>query len=259
MPNWVATEIQIVAQNDEEIAELQRFLEHIERKPEFLTDDRWNGFTFHSFITLDPKHRDEYNEVNGWEDGVQKGQSPNNWYNWNSSNWNTKWDACEAHYSGSPNHMYIEFNTAWSPPTPIYEAMSRMFPSLVFEVRWEEEQGFGERLEYQDGSSTLLAEWDIPCCHSDYVDKGDEENCVCNWDEDKNNWFSDCPGKEVHKYTVEVVTKYVIKADSEERALEAAQAEEAGNDAIDNTEVLAVAFSDEYRIGHVEIVEENNE
>lgn len=44
------------------------------------------------------------------------------WYNWNISNWGTKWDIHTIDYSRADDHtIWISFETAWSPPIALYE------------------------------------------------------------------------------------------------------------------------------------------
>jgi hypothetical protein len=44
------------------------------------------------------------------------------WYDWNVNNWGTKWDA-SVHDWGrdGDNEIWISFDSAWSPPTTLYE------------------------------------------------------------------------------------------------------------------------------------------
>jgi hypothetical protein len=57
-----------------------------------------------------------------------------NWYDWCCANWGTKWSAdtitirCEEEDS-----FVIIFDTAWSPPMPIFEKLAAMFPTLTFD------------------------------------------------------------------------------------------------------------------------------
>lgn len=67
-----------------------------------------------------------------------------NWYDWRVDHWGTKWPACQA-------DRYVVFDTAWSPPIPIFEALARA--GLVFEVHMVEE-----------------SEGDIGSLHSEEVD-----------------------------------------------------------------------------------------
>lgn len=38
------------------------------------------------------------------------------WYNWNISNWGTKWDTFESYSDITEGEIRINFSTAWSPP-----------------------------------------------------------------------------------------------------------------------------------------------
>lgn len=45
-----------------------------------------------------------------------------NWYDWNTSNWGTKWDASVYdHHKEEDGRLYISFDTAWGPPIGLYE------------------------------------------------------------------------------------------------------------------------------------------
>jgi hypothetical protein len=66
--------------------------------------------------------------------------SPDNWYNWNVKHWGTKWNANDiaiAYDSGS-----VEFETAWSPPEPVVQALAQRFPNVTF-IHDYVEQGIG--------------------------------------------------------------------------------------------------------------------
>jgi len=58
------------------------------------------------------------------------------WYDFNISNWGTKWNAYEQKML-APNILYFE--TAWSPPCPVIEELSQMFPKLKFNLSWADE------------------------------------------------------------------------------------------------------------------------
>ena len=247
MPNWVYNNISIGGPSDE----LARFMDLIGQKPYF-ADDNQSDFSFHTFITPIGITVEEYNGRDG-TNGI--------WYEWNNANWNTKWDASDISVGASVSddgvvqQVDLHFNTAWSPPSPVFLKMSEEFPTLNFHVHWEEEQGFGEEYTLKNASMNNFNSWDIPDSHTDYVERGDEEGCVCAWNDDKDEWYNDCPGKQVSVYTVEVVTKYVIQALNEEQALASAEAEESGYSLPDGVKVRSVEFADDYRVVHVAIEE----
>lgn len=62
------------------------------------------------------------------------------WYDWCWENWGTKWNACDVFmdYRGG-DYCTIEFDTAWSSPTPIFEKMHEMYPDLDIVVQYADE------------------------------------------------------------------------------------------------------------------------
>ena len=100
--------------------------------------------------------------------------------------------------------LHYYFQTAWSPPLPVIEALSLQHPELEITLRYEEEQGWGGEIYWDKTGSTIVEEWDIPESHSDYVKKDDVDGCVCSREEDTDEWYDDCPGK---KTTIELHAK----------------------------------------------------
>lgn len=81
----------------------------------------------------------------------------NNWYDWSYQNWGTKWGCYENEYEDG----HYRFTTAWNPlDTEILDMLAKDIPDFWY--TWEEEQGFGQEIEYTDGESLLILEWDIP-------------------------------------------------------------------------------------------------
>ena len=58
------------------------------------------------------------------------------WYNWRVHNWGTKWDCYDLSIEDDemPNGFKAEFNTAWSPPEDIANAIKEQFDDLS--VSW---------------------------------------------------------------------------------------------------------------------------
>jgi hypothetical protein len=60
-----------------------------------------------------------------------------NWYDWCCDCWGTKWNACrtgiECDYG---DYVDIRFDTAWSPPEPILEALREKFPDLEIQLNY---------------------------------------------------------------------------------------------------------------------------
>ncbi len=70
------------------------------------------------------------------------------WYDWSCANWGTKWN---SYFFGTDEsghgRLCFHFDTAWSFPTPIFEKLATMFPTLRFECACYDEcwnfAGFG--------------------------------------------------------------------------------------------------------------------
>ena len=71
-----------------------------------------------------------------------------NWYDWQCSNWGTKWNASCPSIEGN----MIFFETAWSTPYNLLAKLSELFPSVEIFVRFADED-FGHNV----GEYTLFA------------------------------------------------------------------------------------------------------
>jgi hypothetical protein len=80
---------------------------------------------------------------------------------WARKNWGTKWNASDsAHCDFGLTFMNVDFDTAWSPPEPIYKKLVELFPEL--DIKWH---------------------WGEPgCCQSGDLDTGEvyEYKCDCD-------------------------------------------------------------------------------
>ena len=63
------------------------------------------------------------------------GRQDDRWYDWRVINWDTKWDAYDVVVTDDdPESLEVEFNTAWSPPEAICEAIREQYPAVS--VSW---------------------------------------------------------------------------------------------------------------------------
>jgi hypothetical protein len=77
------------------------------------------------------------------------------WYSWSNANWGTKWNAYDTNESGDDG---VYFDTAWSNPYPVMEALSRKYPDVVFHVRFADED-FGHNVgEYSLKNGDVIYE-----------------------------------------------------------------------------------------------------
>lgn len=139
-------------------------------------------FDFNKVIPM-PPHQPDTNKPNPfWGEGHDLGQAErkkygkNNWYDWAVANWETKWNASSdqmisrAHIEGATASIY--FSTAWSPPESIFYELSRKYPTLTFDIKWIEEQGFGAQYTLKKGKMSN---------YEDISEDWDED-----WDEDED-------------------------------------------------------------------------
>lgn len=157
------------------------------------------------------------------------------WYDWNIANWGTKWDASDAGIDTDylkpeeeNSSISYTFQTAWSVPEPVFQAMVKQHPELSFDFECEEEQGWGVKFTSSDldddGERSLIEveSWDIPDSHADYVARDREDSCSCVWADDEDDWFDDCPRPEKDFYVV-VTKTYKVRTNTAENAWELAQ------------------------------------
>ena len=134
------------------------------------------------------------NHVPVWKDDKLIGEmDPNN-------DWGTKWDACDAYYCAGPEEAALEeaekggyalyFQTAWAPPCEWLKVITKLFPTIVFEMEYEEGGceiygvSKGEKGEYTDRYMPL----------GEYLEKFDED-------------YQDCL-KDIKKMSQEDLIKY---------------------------------------------------
>ena len=107
-----------------------------------------------------------------------------NWYDWCNAVWGTKWNPSEVHKGEfvkvAGQELYqidYYFQTAWSYPEGIYQAIAKLFPNIVVSVDVDEEGGyFWGNILIKDGELIEdLQEGVRPGGPYDYGDEEDEE------------------------------------------------------------------------------------
>jgi len=207
MPNWVYNNVGVSGTYEDLLAFRTRaWTPHFEAVYEnhSATDElalSGEEFSFWNYIAPPESAvlSGEYFGTHGWSEGKATGDTENNWYNFNNREWGTKWDAGsveEDELSEGDTWFGFKFDTAWGVPEPVLRAMVEAHPTLKFDFHCEEEQGWGVEYEGIDGELIVTDHWDIPETHADYTKRGNE--CRCEWGEDEEYWFEDCPRPE-HK------------------------------------------------------------
>lgn len=185
MPNYVFNTVTITATNKEDLDAFLRRAAAQERE-----------FSYWNFVTppAEALASGEYWGTNGFIAGERVGDTPNNWYNFNTREWGTKWDATDVDLTRENDlHATASFTSAWACPEPVFRAIAEQHEELNFKFYWEEEQGWGGEATGEGGEYSVDKEWDIPNSHAEYVGLGWEERCNCQSEDDREYWFKDCP------------------------------------------------------------------
>ncbi len=88
-----------------------------------------------------------------------------NWYEWNTANWGTKWDVSHdpEHFNGTqvcsyPDIVGIDTTTAWGPPGDWAERVANKY-NVEINIEYETEDGEG-RLVYYPGRKVRSFYWE---------------------------------------------------------------------------------------------------
>ena len=134
MPNWCSNEVQIDG-SEEDIAKF---------KEECSTDHKGEAVLDFSKVLPEPDY-DKPKKDGTHNNGVQTEPSSvmPDWWTWRNDNWGTKWNLVPNHDGDLTAYMTVvdcedyislEFETAWSPPNGIYEAIVEKYPDL--DINW---------------------------------------------------------------------------------------------------------------------------
>jgi len=108
MPNWCENRVSFSAKTKEDMKD---FKNKAFRKLE----DGAEVFQFNNLIPIPKEKKDD-------------------WYKWNTQNWGTKWDVEAMTHYEDDKFIEMEFETAWAPPTLVYDYIYNKFPRI--EVSW---------------------------------------------------------------------------------------------------------------------------
>lgn len=198
MPNYCTNELNILG-NEESV---RRFIEQAERQHKYLerseSGEMVEGYAVGLLWNFVTPPEEIQNEKDYFSEARMTGFSKlpeNNWYEWNYAHWGTKWDVTKSgawddltlsdnfhsHGDGLAS-CWLEFDTAWSPPLPVVQAMAEQYPDLTI-VMYYHEMGadFQGKVSYKNGA--LVERFDGECDHDWYLNKYDE--CLNEWLDDE--------------------------------------------------------------------------
>lgn len=141
----------------------------------------------------------DVNDPNWWADSMAIAKADKSWYNWNNTNWGTKWDVAvrdddkypetellEYNSDGDDNWLVYKYNTAWSPAVTILTKLSNLVPNSLLTLEYEEEQGWGGEYEILRGDVKVNVEYETRCYACDSYD------CIEYCDNDCGQFCSVC-------------------------------------------------------------------
>ena len=128
---------------------------------------------------------------------VAHAKTQKDWYNWNTTNWGTKWDVAvsddekypdtellEHESNGEDQWLVYKYNTAWSPAVTILTKLSNLVPNSLLTLEFEEETGWGGEYEIVRGEVKENLEYENRCyaCQSfntlEYDEEKEVEYCI---------------------------------------------------------------------------------
>jgi len=127
MPNWCENDLTLLGKTKD----IEKFKEHVETSKSILDEN-----------TIVP-YPDTFNKMDEEDDEYSSSGFNAGGYEWCVENWGTKWGICDPEIIDEwdykdESEMVYSFRTAWSPPTPLIEKMSEMFPDIEFDLRFFE-------------------------------------------------------------------------------------------------------------------------
>jgi hypothetical protein len=207
MPNHVRNTVTFNGSVDN-LTTLKIILKELSLFQMLLKENDSDEFNFYAIKSPDLSIIDEYYKEPEYKDFAERlSNSYNFWYDWNNREWGTKWNAYHVDYYNNLEddkakvyYLTYCFDTAWSPPEGIINALPKFLKDNNLDVNFvwhfEEEQGWGGIVEGDTEDTTITEQWDIPSSHADYVARDNTDNCICNWAEETEDWFEDCPRPE---------------------------------------------------------------
>jgi len=158
MPNWCANKLWISGAVDSEY--IDNILTHIKSEEEDFDFEKVLPYP-EEYASRDREMRElgcvKFREKYGVDadDGFNSGG-----YNWCVQNWGTKWNACDAEVVRNyPCSVLIGFQTAWSPPIPVIQKLSELFPGCMFTLQYYEcGMAYQGRVKFKEGEQIVLVE-----------------------------------------------------------------------------------------------------
>jgi hypothetical protein len=150
MPNNCDCELQVIGT----LADVQKFIADVKGTRTTTNGEEEKALDFNKLVPYPQEYLDADKVFQAWYklpfEEQKKVPQPDNaydraGYHWCIENWGTKWNAyydTEWEFLAEDEDFTVaqlDFQTAWSPPLPIIDAMIDKYPELKFEFRYYEQ------------------------------------------------------------------------------------------------------------------------
>lgn len=202
MPNWCSNVLIIQGEPDE----VDKLLESV--------NDGSTVFSLDKVITMPTALRGESapeRDENKASTNL-KLYGAKDWYDWSNMNWGTKWnvDAKITEDSGnsvllnSPRTVRIEFESAWSPPLPVYEVLAARWPNTNIYAAFDEPGAdFAGYVMFTKGKAVKASNFASPSNNMNYINPSTKEE-VFYWFPDEEEF------EEVESYVESTKTQHEL-------------------------------------------------
>ena len=131
MPNWCHNRVSFYSDNEEQLKQVYEIFENDEPFNAIVPAPDWkNTPNDKGELPVKREHKNPDGKVVYTTYDFPDGKNDDRWYSWNTNNWGTKWELGERDCEQDENTLECEFQTAWSPPEGIYQALREQFPDV---------------------------------------------------------------------------------------------------------------------------------
>jgi hypothetical protein len=155
MPNWCSNTLTITTETSKQFTKLIQGI----------TNDSEQPFDFNRIVPTPQEllDCDSPNKKNPQEMIDKYGYS--DWYDFRVAKWGTKWNACDVEMRlEDETEVSISFNTAWSPPLEVIEAIANKYPFADITLSYYEEgMGIQGEIKVSKGKLVSQEEGEVDC------------------------------------------------------------------------------------------------
>ena len=154
MPNWTGNYLTLSTNNPKQFTKLIQGI----------VGDSEQPLDFNRIIPMPKELEDSESPNKKNPDELKQKYGFTDWYEWRVFNWGTKWNARDVELTlESPTCVSFRFSTAWSPPIPVIEKLTELYPFANITYQYDTEDGYIGELGYEDGEVIYREEGEMTC------------------------------------------------------------------------------------------------